>query len=315
MVNMKNKRDIIFFIFLITVGLILFSLGSYFAIKKYIETKDYLVTEGKVIGYKEVKNDDDGSTYRIIYKYIVNQKEYEITTDYSTSVIPPINSTKKIKYDANNPDKATIPGFSINIFLIIFGFICMLFGLAPLTESDKTQNVIGSIIILIVTLIMGYVIYLVISNFIISIQLNGITINAILSLLPLLIIIIPLIVILAPSIKYSKNKKEWPNPKEHQEEYLEKYEEEVLSNPIYEFVSKIRGKFSGITSIIGSIIEIIFCIIIGNLLIKTLIDLINENIKDNLTAIIFFSAFIILLIYVIIRCSITIIKHFKNKKY
>ena len=87
----------------------------------------------KIQGYQEVtgyftdydiySSDEDGTTYKLIYSYNVDGKQYTVFTDYGTNVIPKDNSTKTIKYNPNNPEEAIVTGTNASMGLIFIGFM------------------------------------------------------------------------------------------------------------------------------------------------------------------------------------------------
>lgn len=99
-------------------GIIILFLGikdTYVINKK---TKNYIYAVGYFKDYKIYSVDKDGTTYKLIYTYIVNDKKYEITTDYGSGYIPKQNSTRKVKYNPKNPKQAILIGMNRNNLLI-----------------------------------------------------------------------------------------------------------------------------------------------------------------------------------------------------
>lgn len=87
------------------------------------KTKEYLTTEGYFQDYSIYNVDKDGTTYKLIYTYEVDGKEYTLTTDYGIGAefIPEINSKREIKYHSDNPTEAVLSGTNRSNFLIYFG--------------------------------------------------------------------------------------------------------------------------------------------------------------------------------------------------
>ena len=84
-------------------------------------TKGYIVTDGYYSDCDIFTTDKDGTTYKLTYIYMVDGKEYSVTTDYGTNYIPDKNSSREIKYNPNNPDEAIITGTNSKNGLIFFG--------------------------------------------------------------------------------------------------------------------------------------------------------------------------------------------------
>ena len=102
-------------------GIIMLFLGikdTYIINKK---TRNYICTVGYFKDYKIYSVDKEGTTYKLIYTYNVNNKNYEITTDYGSGYIPKQNSTRKVKYNPKNPKQAILIGTNRNNMLIFMG--------------------------------------------------------------------------------------------------------------------------------------------------------------------------------------------------
>lgn len=85
------------------------------------KTKDYITTTGYFNNYDVFNVDEDGITYKLTYIYTVDGNEYLVTTDYGTNYIPEPNSSRKIKYNPNNPEEAILTGTNSKNGLIYGG--------------------------------------------------------------------------------------------------------------------------------------------------------------------------------------------------
>lgn len=112
-------------------------------------TKDYLTTTSYFKDY-EIFNSDERwehnrtktyTTYRLIYTYKVDNKEYTIKTDYGNGYIPDINSTRKVKYNPNNPSEAVLIGTNRNEGLIYFGAFFVLGGMVFVLIFLQTKGI------------------------------------------------------------------------------------------------------------------------------------------------------------------------------
>lgn len=125
--NMKQLSIYLLLLITFIVGICLI----YFGIKNQNElkekSKDYLETEGYYTSYSTYGESD---THKLIYTYEVDGKEYNISTDYGTMIIPKENSTKIIKYDKNNPEEAIIEGINRNNIDICLGAVFIIISIA-----------------------------------------------------------------------------------------------------------------------------------------------------------------------------------------
>ena len=118
------------------------------------KTKDYITTTGYFNNYDVFNVDEDGITYKLTYIYTVDGNEYLVTTDYGTNYIPEPNSSRKIKYNPNNPEEAILTGTNSKNGLIYgvaffsFGsFTFILAALSVLGYFDKFKvDIVGAYI-------------------------------------------------------------------------------------------------------------------------------------------------------------------------
>lgn len=145
--------------FISGIVMLFFGIRDTYKLKK--ETKDYITTNGYYYDCEIYNTNTEDITYKLIYIYTVNDKEYKITTDYATNYIPEKNSIRKIKYNPNNPEVAILTGTKGNNILIygggFFTFVSFTFILVALSvlgcfdkiKIDVIQTYIGLLFIVI----------------------------------------------------------------------------------------------------------------------------------------------------------------------
>ena len=98
--------------------------SNYVKLKNKIAHGEYMVTDGQVIDFQDVR-DEDGVTYAPIYEFYANGKPYRCVSKVSSSWRS--HKSRKIAYDPNNPiDSKVVNG---NLSIIVFGIIFFLIGL------------------------------------------------------------------------------------------------------------------------------------------------------------------------------------------
>lgn len=113
----------------LVIGVVMLYFGISGVYKLNNKTKNFKETTGYFTDYTIYSVDRDGTTYKLIYSYTVDGKQYTISSDFGTGTIPNKGSTKTIKYNPNNPRNAVIVGVNSQTFLI---FIGLLFTFVPL---------------------------------------------------------------------------------------------------------------------------------------------------------------------------------------
>lgn len=223
--NKKNRFDFRFVIFcflvasVLLVGIACLFYGikdTYYTNKK---TKNYITTTAYYNNYEIYDlNSKDGTTYRLIYVYEVNDNEYTIKTDYGRGSIPDVNSERQIKYNPNNPSEAIFLGTNKNIMLIYFGAFFFLGGMVFVLEFLYIMGVFNKIKINILGLYIG-IVFLIIGIGIISFQLGeGLSLISIIkqmkfwTLIPIMFIIVGIFQIVKclffERLEINSNKKE-----------------------------------------------------------------------------------------------------------
>ena len=112
---------------LIAIAMICGLFMLFFGIKDVVHehniAEGYQETDGYYSGSSIYASDEDGVTYRLTYTYVVDGKEYGVSTDYGTQIIPKENSTRTVKYDPADPSQAFIAAAGTGHMLIIMGLM------------------------------------------------------------------------------------------------------------------------------------------------------------------------------------------------
>lgn len=86
-----NFKQVFLYLFLslfILIGIVMLYFGISNSFKNFSKTNNYVKTIGYFVDYEIYNSDEDGTTYKLIYSYNVNNKEYTVSTDYGTNMIP-----------------------------------------------------------------------------------------------------------------------------------------------------------------------------------------------------------------------------------
>lgn len=133
------------------------------------KTKDYLTATCYYKDYeiydsydkKDHDRVENHTTYRLIYVYEIDGKEYRIKTDYGSGSVPNENSSRKIKYDPDNPNKAVFAGTNANSGLIYFGAFFFLGGMVFVLMFLYAKGVFDQVKIDIIGLYIGFVFFII----------------------------------------------------------------------------------------------------------------------------------------------------------
>lgn len=131
------------------------------------KTKNYLTTTGYFKEYEIYDSDKERehgkseahTTYRFLYVYEVDGKEYTIKTDYGSGSIPDINSSRTIKYNPIHPSEAVFMGTNRNSGLIYFGAFFLLGGMVFVLAFLYVRGVFDKVKINVMGLYAGIVIF------------------------------------------------------------------------------------------------------------------------------------------------------------
>ncbi|MDD2376984.1 MAG: DUF3592 domain-containing protein [Clostridia bacterium] len=178
-----NKPPFMILIPFMLIGILLLIIGANNIYTTNLKTKDYVAVDGKFIKSSIYSNNSDETTYKLTYSYVVNNQEYYISTDYGTSSVPKVGSTKTIKYDMNNPEQAILSGFGTNEFLLYGG---ILFLGIPLIVIFKSAALVGIIFTL-----MGFGAYYMMCSSTNSLSpIEAFKINGLWILIPIIFIVV-----------------------------------------------------------------------------------------------------------------------------
>lgn len=109
----------------IIAGIVLLFMGIKDTVKNARVRTDYASAEGTLVDYGIYNQSRTGektsTTYYLVYEYTVSGETYTVKTDYGTGSVPPLNSTREIKYDPQNPSRAIVGGTNSSHFLLLIG--------------------------------------------------------------------------------------------------------------------------------------------------------------------------------------------------
>lgn len=156
-----NFKQVFLYLFLslfILIGIVMLYFGISNSFKNFSKTNNYVKAIGYFVDYEIYDSDEDGTTYKLIYSYNVNNKEYTVSTDYGTNMIPKEGSSRTIKYNPSNPSEAIISGGSSEIVLLLIG---IMFTMIPfvifINMSPKIKEKLDNLIFNVTTLLIGIV--------------------------------------------------------------------------------------------------------------------------------------------------------------
>ena len=208
-----NFKQVVLYLFLslfILIGIVMLYFGISNSFKNFSKTNNYVKTIGYFVDYEIYNSDEDGTTYKLIYSYNVNNKEYTVSTDYGTNMIPKGGSSRTIKYNPSNPSEAIISGGSSEIVLLLIG---IMFTMIPFVIfinmsskiKEKLDNLsfnVTTLLIGIVFLIIGFMaLYMMTGTFSIIEMYKSFSINYLIPYLILLMFIIVGILLIIGSFK------------------------------------------------------------------------------------------------------------------
>lgn len=171
--NSKFNFKFIISSFLVTsvllIGIVCLIIGVKDKVNEYQIIKDYITTTAYFENYEIYNNGESlkhnkrklHPTYRLIYTYKIKGKEYNLKTDYGSSSIPDINSTRKIKYNPNKPSEAVFIGTNGNNILIYFGAFFFLGGMVFVIAYLSIKGVFDKLRINILGLYIGIVFFII----------------------------------------------------------------------------------------------------------------------------------------------------------
>ena len=156
-----NFKQVFLYLFLslfILIGIVMLYFGISNSFKNFSKTNNYVKTIGYFVDYEIYNSDEDGTTYKLIYSYNVNNKEYTVSTDYGTNMIPKEGSTRVIKYNPANPSEAIILGGGNDMVLLLIG---IMFTMIPIIMfmniSSKVKEKVEKLNFNLTSLLIGIV--------------------------------------------------------------------------------------------------------------------------------------------------------------
>lgn len=208
-----NFKQVFLYLFLslfILIGIVMLYFGISNSFKNFSKTNNYVKTIGYFVDYEIYDSDEDGTTYKLIYSYNVNNKEYTVSTDYGTNMIPKEGSSRTIKYNPSNPSEAIISGGSSEILLLLIGIMftmipfVIFINMSPKIK-EKLDNLnfnVTTLLIGIVFLIIGFMaLYMMTGTFSIIEMYKSFSLNYLIPYLILLMFIIVGILLIIGSFK------------------------------------------------------------------------------------------------------------------
>lgn len=131
------------------VGIVLLFMGIKDTIKNAHISADYKSIEGTFVDYEvdyqsHIRN-RTSTTYYLIYEYEISGEIYTVKTDYGTGTLPPLNSTREIKYDPNNPENAMVGGSNGSHFMLLMGGFFTLGGMVFVLLALQIKGVFDKV--------------------------------------------------------------------------------------------------------------------------------------------------------------------------
>lgn len=140
---MNWKRILLFLTTIfIVVGILLLIYGIRNIYNTNLISENYIEIKANFKDTTLYERSESGNLYTLNYSYTVDGLQYQISTDYATSIIPKTGSKKSIKYNPNNPSEAILVGGSSNTMVIIFGF---LFTVIPIMINLGKKSILGQL--------------------------------------------------------------------------------------------------------------------------------------------------------------------------
>lgn len=143
------------------IGVVCLFFGIHDTYKLNAKIKGYLTTEGYFTDYEVYDTDKDGTTYRHIYTYKVDGKEYVVKTDFGLGYIPAENSVREVKYNPDNQKESVLVGTNKNNFLIYFGAFFFLGGSVFVLGALYVKGVFDKVKIDVIGTYVGIVFFIV----------------------------------------------------------------------------------------------------------------------------------------------------------
>lgn len=107
-------------------GIIILYIGIRDTFRAEWLSRNYTAVTGYFEDYNIYDSDEEGVTYRLIYTYQVNGKEYQVSADYGVGYLPEYGSERKVLYNPENHGEAVLAGTNSNKGMIFFGVFFVL---------------------------------------------------------------------------------------------------------------------------------------------------------------------------------------------
>lgn len=126
-------------------------------------TKNYVTIDGFFTNYEIYNKSKKNNTtsYKLIYTFKVDGKEYKVSTDYGSSYIPEKNSVRKVQYNPSNPNESILSGTNSKNFLIYFGAFFILVSIAFIIGALHMKGVFNKVNIDIMGLYVGITFFII----------------------------------------------------------------------------------------------------------------------------------------------------------
>lgn len=136
-------------VFISGIVMLFFGIKDTYKLNK--NTKGFITTNAYYKDYEIYDTDKDGTTYKLKYVYVIDDIEYEVSTDYGSNYIPLKNSIRKVKYNPDNPSESILVGLNnkkvliyAGLFFVLGSIPFILFGLMMLGMFNKVKiDIIG----------------------------------------------------------------------------------------------------------------------------------------------------------------------------
>ena len=140
----------------LVIGVVLLFFGIKSTVHAAYVSAQYETTQGTLVDYTLEKDAEydaarrkhTSATYSLCYQYTVDGQDYTIVTDYSTSALPALGSTRDVLYDPQDPSKSMLNGVTANTALIFIGLFFAgipSFMLYLLLRSDRRDKKPGRV--------------------------------------------------------------------------------------------------------------------------------------------------------------------------
>ncbi len=143
----RQKFGVGSLIFLLLFGAIFTAVGL-FAINNSKADPNWTLVSGKVVDSVR-DTDDDSTTYAAVVEYSVDGREYQVTSNLSSSFMPTIGEEREVSYDPEQPSKAKVvesAGATFWVWIFpIAGVAIMIYAPVAFAKSLKRSSTIKNL--------------------------------------------------------------------------------------------------------------------------------------------------------------------------